>query len=114
MNNQTIQLENITINIPEISLEEIDNLEADIERLRPRGPKELIPLLMSCIDLTSLEATDTIEKIKGLANNAKILTKNFPPAAVCVYPTLVRRYKDELTKRISKLQLLLVDFLMAR
>ena len=37
MNNQTIQLENITINIPEISLEEIDNLEADIERLRPRG-----------------------------------------------------------------------------
>ena len=99
MSNLKIQLENITINIPEISLDEIDNIEADIERLRPRGveAKELIPLLMSCIDLTSLEATDTIEKIKGLAKNAKNPHSKLPPAAaVCVYPTLIGDIKNEL------------------
>ena len=101
MENQTIKINDLEITIPEISLEEIEAIEADIERLRPRGKEasDLIPTLMSFVDLTSLEATDTVEKINTFASTAKSPHSRLPsPAATCVFPTLVNEIKDQLNE----------------
>ena len=57
-------------------------------------------LVLSMIDLTTLEGKDTPEKVKQLCYKAQHLhdsTEGLPTvAAVCVYPTLVRIAKKEL------------------
>ena len=57
-------------------------------------------LALSMIDLTTLEGTDTAEKVKQLCYKAQHLHDSMPDlptvAAVCVYPTLVSIAKKEL------------------
>lgn len=61
---------------------------------------ELYKFILSSIDLTSLEGSDTSTKIIDVCNKAKSFHKkhNTIPnvAAVCVYPTLVNIVKKEL------------------
>lgn len=62
--------------------------------------KDALKLIFSFIDLTTLEGSDTDEKVKQLCKKAssfKDKTKTIPNvAAVCVYPTLVKIAKDSL------------------
>ena len=57
--------------------------------------------ILSFIDLTTLEGADTDEKVINLAKQASnyfSAEKNIPNvAAVCVYPTLVKKVKENLT-----------------
>jgi len=57
--------------------------------------------ILSFIDLTTLEGADTDEKVINLAKQAGnyfSAEKNIPNvAAVCVYPTLVKKVKENLT-----------------
>ncbi|HET6228231.1 MAG TPA: deoxyribose-phosphate aldolase [Bacteroidia bacterium] len=55
--------------------------------------REELQLLLSCVDLTSLEGKDTDQGIVELAEKARI----HEVAAVCVYPTLVKTAKIALT-----------------
>jgi len=61
----------------------------------------LIQLAVSLIDLTTLEGSDTRDKVIGMSKTAKAPVpeeKNFPHcAAVCVYPSLIKYVKEELT-----------------
>ena len=51
--------------------------------------KETLKFALSCIDLTSLEGSDTSEKITALCEKAI----SIPTAAVCVYPVFVKQAK---------------------
>ena len=62
--------------------------------------KETLRLILSFIDLTTLEGSDTDKKVKQLCEKAlsfKEKHKTIPDvAAVCVYPTLVKVARDNL------------------
>lgn len=63
--------------------------------------KEALKVCLSCIDLTTLNATDTLFKGRAFANNVNNFTSDFPEmpsvAAICVYPALVPAVRAELT-----------------
>ncbi|MDR2972121.1 MAG: deoxyribose-phosphate aldolase [Bacteroidales bacterium] len=52
--------------------------------------KDAIHFALDCIDLTTLEGNDTMEKIELLCNNAI----KYQTAAVCVYPVFVKQAKQ--------------------
>jgi len=59
----------------------------------------LISRLLGCIDLTTLEGSDTQRKVTDLCRKAQFsaISERFPEAAaVCVYPSLVKTAVDEL------------------
>ena len=62
--------------------------------------KEVIRFALSCIDLTSLEGSDTNMRIANLCNKA--LSYAPQTAAVCVYPVFVRQAKDILKGSSAK------------
>jgi deoxyribose-phosphate aldolase len=85
-----------------LTLEEIRSRIAEITA-RPMSDGErnaALNFILSCIDLTTLEATDTDARVKALCEQAK----SFPQrkeglatvAAVCVYPPFARLVKDHL------------------
>ncbi|MBN2175330.1 MAG: deoxyribose-phosphate aldolase [Bacteroidales bacterium] len=61
---------------------------------------DILKIILSCIDLTTLEGTDTDERIISLCQKAKSfreLAQGLPNvAAVCFYPPFVRTAKKEL------------------
>ncbi len=65
--------------------------------------QEVLLKLFNCIDLTSLNTTDTTEKIKNMTAKVNGFAKDFPKynnvAAMCVYPSLVQTVKDNLTAK---------------
>lgn len=69
--------------------EEIGRRIRDAEELSSRriDDKEFLKTILGCIDLTSLNATDTSQTIHDLCLQA--LEMKYPVAAVCVYPTFV-------------------------
>ena len=62
--------------------------------------KEALKIILSCIDLTTLEGGDTKERVKELCAKAKsfnAIASDIPNvAAVCVYPTFAALVKEEL------------------
>jgi deoxyribose-phosphate aldolase len=63
--------------------------------------QKFFPRLLGFIDLTTLEGSDTKEKVIQLCRKARfsLINKELPDAAaVCVYPSLVRYAKKELEK----------------
>lgn len=76
-------------------------IEQRIAQLPERLPNiEDLKWMISLIDFTSLEGTDTQETIKQFCYKAKHLSATLPGfphvATVCVYPTLVRAARKEL------------------
>lgn len=63
--------------------------------------------ILGLIDLTSLNNTDTPEKIKQLTEKVNHFEQNFPDmqniAAICVYPPLVKYVKNTLTEQDVKI-----------
>ncbi|HPE55712.1 MAG TPA: deoxyribose-phosphate aldolase [Bacteroidales bacterium] len=71
-------------------------------QINPDQAEELkaLKIILNCIDLTTLEGSDTEEKVLGLCNKAKSihsLGADFPDvAAVCFYPTFAALAKKNL------------------
>src|SRR3989440_1407954 len=81
-------------------------IEERVDRLAKRSIKKdskihALKLALSMIDLTTLEGADSPGKVKQMCYKAKHLHDTLPDiphvAAVCVYPTLVKIAKDDLT-----------------
>ena len=84
------------------SIEDIDKkLSAIQSNLENWATGENLASCLGYMDLTSLNSTDTAEKIAALTlkvNNFKSNFPNYPaPASVCVYPNLGKTVKDNLT-----------------
>ncbi|MCL1974031.1 MAG: deoxyribose-phosphate aldolase [Bacteroidetes bacterium] len=66
-------------------------------------PAESLRTCLSCIDLTSLNATDTDAKIMAMAQKANEFPQQFPDmpqiAALCVYPSFTSVLRKTLTVR---------------
>ena len=62
--------------------------------------KEYLKLVLSSIDLTILNATDTINQAEELANKVTGFSKHFPGlpnvAAICTYPNLTKTIRKNL------------------
>jgi len=73
------------------------NINALLEEVRTGIPgtpdKELLTLLFSILDLTSLSEKDNADNIGRLCEQVNLLDDSYPempaPAAICVYPELV-------------------------
>src|SRR5437763_15677227 len=83
-------------------------VEERVDRLKKRSIKKeskvhALKLALSMIDLTTLEGADSPGKVRQMCYKAKHLHDTLPDiphvAAVCVYPTLVKIAKDDLTGR---------------
>src|SRR5947207_314592 len=81
-------------------------IEERVDRLKKRSIKKesklhALKLALSMIDLTTLEGADSPGKVRQMCYKAKHLHDTLSDiphvAAVCVYPTLVKIAKDELT-----------------
>jgi deoxyribose-phosphate aldolase len=61
--------------------------------------------LFSCIDLTSLNHTDTEESIKKMVKKVNAFTQKYADipnvGAICVYPSMVQAVKENLTENIA-------------
>ena len=93
-------------------IKEFNNIKVDkvgiedrINRITKRSLKREsklkgLEMILSMIDLTTLEGMDTVEKVEQLCYKATHLHNQIPNlpnvAAVCVYPTLVEIAKKEL------------------
>ncbi len=59
----------------------------------------VLRFIVSCIDLTTLEGSDTDYKVENLVYKAVNPDEDLPSvAAVCVYPSLVRKAREVLSK----------------
>src|SRR3954463_8951482 len=81
-------------------------IEERVDRLKKRSIKKeskvkALKLALSMIDLTTLEGADSPGKVRQMCYKARHLHDTLPDiphvAAVCVYPTLVKIAKDDLT-----------------
>jgi len=65
--------------------------------------EENIRLAFSCMDLTSLNSTDTVTNIKSFTEKVNSLPQKFPGvspvAAICIYPNMVETVKKTLAER---------------
>lgn len=69
--------------------------------------KNILIDILNLIDLTSLNGTDTIGKIKSMTEKVNNFSKEFPKyknvAAICIYPALVPVVKENLTDKSVKI-----------
>ena len=83
---------------------QLSELKKDTNKLKN---KEVLLQLLNCIDLTSLNTTDTTKKIKAMTQKVSGFSSNFPQyknvAAICVYPSLVPIVKENLTAKNVKI-----------
>lgn len=78
--------------------------EGAIENILRAGlmPKSLESLstILSCIDLTTLNTHDTLEKVRSMCRRVNTLPEHFPGTpnvgAICVYPSLVEEVSHHL------------------
>ena len=77
-----------------LAVDEIIKKSKDLES------QKYYELALSCIDLTTLNSTDTQAQGEKFASNVSHFSENFPGlpnvAAICVYPTLVESVKKAL------------------
>ncbi|HET9570405.1 MAG TPA: deoxyribose-phosphate aldolase [Bacteroidales bacterium] len=67
--------------------------------------KKVYETILSCIDLTSLNTTDTEEGIAKMVQKVNDFGENFPElpnvAAICVYPAMVKTVRECLTEGVE-------------
>ncbi len=87
----------ISLSDDEITRRADDIISAGMKKF---SPGKTLPLLMSIVDLTTLEGADTIEKVETMCRKGMEIEQlglGLPNvAAVCVYPTLVSVAKTTL------------------
>lgn len=79
--------------------------EIVLKRKAANRNKEVYETILSCIDLTSLNTTDTEEGIAKMIQKVNDFGENNPElpnvAAICVYPSMVKTVRDLLTEGVE-------------
>ena len=91
------------------SYNEADVLKSIEEILKKRKAasrsKKAYETILSCIDLTSLNTSDTEEGIGKMVQKVNAFGENYPElpnvAAICVYPSMVKTVRDCLTEGVE-------------
>ena len=82
---------------------EVDSIIS--ERYESNNKREILKILYSCIDLTSLNSTDSKESIWKFTQKVNDFEGSYPElenvAAICVYPNLISTVKESLTADIK-------------
>jgi len=90
---------NFTLTNQEIKTE-IQKIQSEL-----KASKEIFRLLFGCIDLTSLNTTDTNAEIEQMVEKLNTFKKEFNDtpnvAGICVYPTFVETVKKNLTEKVD-------------
>ncbi|MDD4922216.1 MAG: deoxyribose-phosphate aldolase [Bacteroidales bacterium] len=90
-----------------LSEAEIEAKVADIlsDKMAANRHQKVFETILGCIDLTSLNTTDTEESIADLTTKVNDFGNNYPElpnvAAICVYPALVKTVRDTLTEGVE-------------
>lgn len=88
---------NISLAENQVVLDVKNILQKHIENF---SEKNALKIILGCIDLTTLEGADTIEKVNALCEKGLSYhkaNKNIPNvAAICVYPTFARQVSEKL------------------
>lgn len=75
------------------------------KKKKQKSAKSIYKTLLSCIDLTSLQNTDTEETITCLTEKINRFGENYPElpniAGLCVYPVFVKNIKETLTENVE-------------
>jgi deoxyribose-phosphate aldolase len=76
-----------------------------LKRKAANHTKKVYETILSCIDLTSLNTTDTEEGIASMVQKVNDFGENYPElpnvAALCVYPAMVKTVRDCLTEGVE-------------
>jgi deoxyribose-phosphate aldolase len=91
------------MNIPPFSIQR-DELSAEIRRFEVESKSvrtpEMLKLALSCIDLTTLNSTDTVSSVAAFTTRVNAFEQEFPGmpniAAICVYPNMTSVVKENL------------------
>jgi deoxyribose-phosphate aldolase len=92
---------------PKLSESEIKEQVALIlsDKMAPNNNKKVYENILSCIDLTSLNTTDTEDSIESMTAKVNDFGENYPElrnvAAICVYPSMVKTVHDTLTEGVE-------------
>lgn len=84
-----------------LSIEDIQSELAEIRELAAKNnSKEMLETALSCIDLTTLNSTDTISSVTAFTEKVNSFPVAFPGisnvAAICVYPNMAHTVKSTL------------------
>ncbi len=82
----------------------LEDVQAELEAIREAAEKNLNKKMfdkaLSCIDLTTLNSTDTLESVAAFTEKVNSFASSFPGianvAAICVYPNMAKAVKDTL------------------
>jgi deoxyribose-phosphate aldolase len=84
-----------------LSIEDIQSELEEIHELAAKnGSKKMLEKALSCIDLTTLNSTDTFNSVAAFTEKVNSFPKAFPGisnvAAICVYPNMAKTVKNTL------------------
>jgi len=93
------------------SIPTTEQINKDIERIKNQIPsyktKDVLISILNLIDLTSLNTSDTVDKIRNMTLKINDFNKTFPNfknvAAICVYPIFVQLVKETLLVKNVKI-----------
>ncbi len=90
----------LTPNIDQVGIEERTS-RFQKRSIKGGAKTEGLKMVLNMIDLTTLEGKDTVQKVRQMCYKALHLHDSFPGlptvAAVCVYPSMVKVAKDEVS-----------------
>lgn len=91
----------MTLETCPLSLEDIQSELKEIREIAAKNnPKEMFETALSCIDLTTLNSTDTITSVAAFTEKVNGFQEAFPGiknvAAICVYPNMAHTVKSTL------------------
>lgn len=98
------------MNFPDITFD-INSLQADAERYVSEAKQmkapEMLKLALSCIDLTTLNSTDTVTHVAEFTMKVNAFEAHFPElpnvAAICVYPNMASVVRENLAAEDVKI-----------
>lgn len=91
----------MSIELCPLSLEDIKSELAEIREIAVRNSSQkMLQTALSCIDLTTLNSTDTVSSVKAFTQKVNQFPGNYPAiqnvAAICVYPNMAQTVKQTL------------------
>lgn len=102
MNELKDRLEQCFKSYPVLDEAMMNSKTAELVAMAPENAnEETYKLMLSCLDLTTLSAVDTVDKVQGMANKVNQFQSKYPQlpnvGAICVYPALVSTVRETLT-----------------
>lgn len=89
----------------------IEDIQSELEEIREiaatNSSKKMLEKALSCIDLTTLNSTDTIPSVKAFTEKVNQFPASYSGiknvAAICVYPNMVQTVKETLKAKGVKI-----------